>query len=179
MANPSNATVKTKPAIAYAGQDMTPDRPRLSFINEAATALDAGIPVARGTAVTSSPGGPEMCKVVAADGDELLGVTLRNVSKDADANQAPKYERWEDVLVAAEGTVAVIAAEAVRGGDEVIVIVAGAGAAATAFGSSKGGAIGSGRVALTGWKWDGNGDIAAETLTTISRTQGSRGRITT
>lgn len=179
MSNPSNATVGTKPAFAYAGQDMTPHRPTLSFLNESATALDAAIPVVRGSATTFTPGGVETVKPMAADTDDLVGVTLRIVMKDADSTQAPKYERYEAVPVKGEGTVAVIAAEDVRGGDAVLVVTAGAGAAATAFASSKGGVAGSGRVAFTGWKWDGMGTIAAGTLTTISRTQGPLGRTTT
>lgn len=179
MSNPSNATVGTKPAFAYAGQDMSPERHTMSFLNESATAIDAGIPVVRGSATTFTPGGVQTCKPMAADTDDLMGVTLRIPSKDADSSQAPKYERYDAVPVKGEGTVAVYAAEDVRGGDEVLVVTAGAGAPTTAFASSKGGVAGSGRVAFTGWKWDGMGTITAGTLTTISRTQGPRGRTTT
>jgi hypothetical protein len=179
MSNPSNATVGTKPAFAYAGQDQSPDLPINSYQNESATALDAGIPVVRGSVIAYTAGGAEMCKPMAADTDDILGVTLRIVAKDADSTQAPKYERYDAVPVRAEGRVAVLAAEDVRGGDEVLVVTAGAGAAATAFASSKGGVAGSGRVAMTGWKWCGNGTITAGTLAEIEGHAITRGRTTT
>lgn len=179
MSNPSNATVGTKPAFAYAGQDMSPDEPINSYLNESATALDAGIPVVRGSATTYTAGGVETCKPMAADTDDIVGVTLRIPSKDADSTQAPKYDRYDAVPVRAEGRVAVFAAEDVRGGDEVLVVTAGAAVQTTAFASSKGGAAGSGRVALTGWKWCGMGTITAGTLAEIEGHAITRGRTTT
>lgn len=179
MANPSLATVGTRPAFAYAGQDMTPERPTNTYMNESATAIDAAIPVVRGSASTTTVGGVETCKPMAADTDDILGVTLRIPMKDADSNQAPKYERYEAVPVKVEGRVAVIAAEDVRGGDEVLVVTAGAAVNTTAFASSKGGAAGSGRVAMTGWKWCGSGTITAGTLAEIEGHAITRGRTTT
>lgn len=179
MSNPSNATVGTLPAKAYAGQDMSPMQPTDSYINESATAIDAGLPVARGSATTSAASGVEFCKPFAADADEIIGVSLRFVSKDADSTQAPKFERYEAVPVKKEGRVAVIAAEDVRGGDEVIVVTAGAGAQGTAFASSKGGVATAGRIRMTGWKWCGNGTIAAGSVGEIEGRSASVGRITT
>jgi hypothetical protein len=178
MANPSNATVNVKPAFAYAGQDMTPDRPTNTYMNESATALDAGIPAVRGTASTTTPGGVETCKPMAADTDDILGVILRIPMKDADfTTDTVKLGQNEPVPVKVEGRVAVFAAENVRGGDEVIVITAGAGAQTTAFGSSFGGVAGAGRVAMTGWKWCGSGTITAGTLAEIEGHAITRGKI--
>lgn len=180
MANPSNATVNVKPAFAYAGQDMTPDRPTNTYMNESATAIDAGVPVVRGSASTTTPGGVETCKPMAADTDDILGVSLRIPMKDADfTTDTVTLARYEPVPTKVEGRVAVYAAEDVRGGDEVIVVTAGAGVQTTAFASSKGGVAGSGRVAMTGWKWCGSGTITAGTLAEIEGHAITRGRITT
>jgi hypothetical protein len=180
MANPSNATVNVKPAFGYAGQDMTPDLPTNTYMNESATSLDAGMPVVRGTASTTTPGGVETCKPMAADTDDILGVTTRYPMKDADfTTDTVKYDRYDAVPVKPEGRVAVYAAEDVRGGDEVIVVTAGAGDPTTAFASSKGGVAGAGRVAMTGWKWCGSGTITAGTLAEIEGHAITRGRTTT
>jgi len=178
MPNPSNATVGTIPAKAYAGQDQSPLQPTDSYINESATAIDAGVPVARGTTATTA-GRAENCKPVAADADEILGPSLRWVSKDADSTQDPQYARYEDVPVKKEGRVSVIAGETVGGGDEVLIVVASATDPTLCWGSSRGGVIGSGRIAMTGWKYCGNGTYAAGTVVDIEGRSASRGKITT
>jgi len=181
MSNPANTSpLGTKPAFAYPGQDMTPRRPTNTYINESATSIDAAIPVVRGTASTTTPGGVETCKPMAADTDDILGVSLRIPTKDADfTTDTVKYDRYDAVPVKVEGRVAVIAAEDVRGGDEVIVVTAGAAVQTTAFASSKGGVAGAGRVAMTGWKWCGSGTITAGTLAEIEGHAITRGRTTT
>lgn len=179
MSNPSLASVGTKPAAGYAGNDLTPDLPTHSFQNESATDIDAGIPVVRGTA-TSSTNGIETCMPMAADADEVIGVSLRGALKDvAQSSQSAKYSRYETVPVKIEGRVQILIAEDVRGGDEVVIITAGAQAAATAWGSSKGGAVTTGRVAFTGWKYCGNGTYTAGSLVEIEGHSASRGRTTT
>lgn len=180
MANPSLATVNVKPAFAYAGQDMTPDRPTNSYQNESATPLDAGIPVVRGTVTAYTPGGVETCKPMAADTDDILGVILRIPSTDADfITDAVLIKQWQTAPVKVEGRVAVFAAENVRGGDQVLVLTAGAGAQGTAFGSSNNGVAGAGRVAMTGWKWCGSGVIPSGTLAEIEGHAITAGRVTT
>jgi len=178
MSNPSNATVGTVPAKAYAGQDMSPLQPTESYTNESATAIDAGVPVARGTTATTA-GRSEGCKPVTADTDEILGPSLRSGPPDADSTQAPKYTRYLSVPVKKEGRVAVIAGETVGGGDEVLIVVASATDPALCWGSSRGGVIGSGRIAMTGWKYCGNGTYAAGTVVEIEGRSASRGKITT
>lgn len=179
MSNPSNATVGVKPAFAYAGQDMTPDRPTNSYQNESATALDAGIVCVRGTATAYTPGGAETCKPMAADTDDILGVILRIPMKDASSSGTVTLGQWDAVPVKKEGRVAVFAAEDVRGGDQVLVVTAGAGVPTTCFASSKGGIAGSGRVAFTGWKWCGQGTITAGTLAEIEGFGTTVGKTTT
>jgi hypothetical protein len=179
MANPSLTTVGTRPALAYAGQDMDPAMGVVSsYQNESATALDAGVPAARGTASTAT-GLAEFCKPVGLDTDEILGPTIRLQLKDADSAQNPKYAQYEAVPVKRDGRVAVIAGEAVRGGDEVLIIVATSTDPNLCWGSSRGGVIGTGRIAMTGWKWCGTGNIAAASVAEIEGYGASRGRITT
>lgn len=145
---PSLSTVGTVPAIAYAGQDLAPTMPVDSYQNESATAIEPGAPVARGTVLTPSQPMNETCKPVAADTDEIIGVTVRYPVKAATSN-AVSYAQYDTVPVKKAGRVAVYAAEDVRKGDEVIVLTATPGT----FASSKGGVAGTGRVAMKGWKW--------------------------
>jgi hypothetical protein len=178
MSNPSLASVGTRPVQAYAGQDMDPFQPVSSYQNESATAIEAGVPAARGTASTAT-GLNEFCKPVGADTDEILGPTLRRQLKDADSTQDPQYARYESVPVKRAGRVAVIAGEAVRGGDEVLILVASANDPTACWVSSKGGVITTGRIAMTGWKFCGTGAIAAGVVCEIEGYGASRGRITT
>lgn len=177
MAIPSMATVGTQPAKAYAGQDMSPTEPTNSFMNESATEIDAGIPVARGTATSATNLG-ETCKPVGGDTDEILGPSLRYPMEDATSNSI-KYARYKAVPVKPQGRVAVIAGETVGGGDEVLIVVASATDPTLCWGSSRGGVIGSGRIAMTGWKYCGNGTYAAGTVVEIEGRSASRGKITT
>lgn len=143
-------TVGTRPAIALAGTDMAPHvGPTDSYLNESATAIEYGAPVARGSATTQAGDMFEYCKPVAADADEIIGVTVRDPSDVSAASNSSNYPRYAAVPVKKAGRVAVRAAEAVRAGDEVLVLTATPGT----FASSKGGVAGSGRVAMKGWKW--------------------------
>jgi hypothetical protein len=103
--------------------------------------------VARGT-TTQAGDFTQYCKPVAADTDEIIGVTVRRALVSTDGTTAA-YARYDSVPVKKSGKVAVLAAEAVRAGDEVVVLTATPGT----FASSKGGVVGTGRVAMKGWKW--------------------------
>ncbi len=140
-------TVGTTPAIGLAGTDMDPLAPCDGYINESATAIEPGAPVARGT---TTQGGKftEFCKPVAADTDEILGPTILRALVSTNGTTA-NYARYDTVPVKKAGKVAVLAAENVRAGDEVIVLTATPGT----FASSAGGVVGTGRVAMKGWKW--------------------------
>ena len=76
------------------------------------------------------------------------------------------------VGVMRSGSLCVLATEAVRGGDQVIVITATPGT----LGSSKGGVIGTGRVGAAGWIW--KQDTAAGALGIIEKVNYT-GRTTT
>jgi hypothetical protein len=177
MSNPSMATVGTRPAAAYAGQDMSPLEPTNSFMNEHATGIEAGVPVARGATAIGSLGEP--CKPWTLDADDFLGPSLRYPDTDAGTSGNVTYDQRKSVPVKASGRVAVIAGEAVRGGDEVLIITASGNDPTLCWGSSRGGVAGTGRVVATGWKWCGAGNIAAGTICEIEGRGAVRGRITT
>lgn len=175
---PSLSSVGTRPALGYAGDDRTPGTPTVSYQNENATAIDAALPVARGT-VTAPTNGVEMCKPWASDADDFLGISLRTVNKDAtQAVQSVTYAQWDAVPIKKEGRTLVYLAEDVRGGDQVLVVTAGAAVQTTAFASSKGGVAGSGRVAIP-WKYCGNGTLTSGSLVEIESYSASTGRTTT
>jgi len=130
----------------YAGQIADGEVTQIdSFVNSGSTALDFGIVVVRDT-------NDRTCKVMAADTDQILGITVRHADKAADSSGNVKYAQYDSVPIMREGVVFVKAAEAVRRGDQVLVITAGGAGntAAGALGGSKGGVAGSGRVAIPG-----------------------------
>lgn len=141
-------TVGTTPAIALPGTDLDPTSPTSTYVNESATAIEPGAPVALGT-TTQAGKYDKYCKPVAADTDNILGPTVRRALVSTDGTTAA-YAQYNTVPVKLAGRVAVLAAEDVRAGDEVIVLTATPGT----FASSKGGVAGTGRVAMKGWKWE-------------------------
>lgn len=169
-------TVGTKQALALAGTDMSPFTTTDSYQNESATAIDFGVPVARGTATASIGGPAEVCKPFGADTDEAIGVSLRDATDNAVTN-AVTYGQWKAVPVKKSGRVAVYAAEAVRKGDQVLILTAGASVPTTAFGSSKNGVAGAGRIAFSAWKWCF--DTAAGAIGFIEQSDAHIGRATT
>jgi hypothetical protein len=140
-------TVGTTPGIGLAGTDMDPLSPTDTYMNESATAIEPGAPVALGT-TTQAGGFAQYCKPVAADTDNIIGVTVRRALVSTNGTTVA-YAQYDSVPVKKAGKVAVLAAEAVRAGDEVVVLTATPGT----FASSKGGVVGTGRVAMKGWKW--------------------------
>lgn len=144
-------TVGTRPGLALAGTDQSPFEPVGSYQNESATAIEIGVPVARGT--TASATGPtEYCKPFAADTDEAIGVTVRDFTINASAN-AITYVQNAAVPVKKRGRISVFAAEQARKGDQVLILTAGANVPTTAFGCSRNGVATAGRVAFGAWKW--------------------------
>lgn len=139
-------------AVGYEGQIADGEEAQLdSFTNTGSTALDFGILAVRDTADRS-------CKVMAADTDEQLGITVRNPLRAAstDGNNTVNYPQYSEVVVMRLGVVFVKAAEDVRRGDQVLAITAGGSgnSNAGAFGGSKGGVAGSGRVDVPGAIWE-------------------------
>jgi hypothetical protein len=126
----------------YAGQIADGEEAQVSsFTNTGSTAIDFGIAVVRDTADGS-------CKVIAADTDQILGITVRNplFPATADGNNTVKYNQYSSVPVMRDGVIFVTAAENVRRGDQALILTASGGT----IGGSEGGAAGSGRVAFPG-----------------------------
>ena len=96
-----------------------------TFINESATEIEIGRFVALGAALTNAIKGN--CKPMAADGDLLLGVAVRDPNRVRNASGNLTYKQFEDVPVMIMGKVAILLAEQVRRGDDVLVLTAGAG----------------------------------------------------
>jgi hypothetical protein len=140
-------------AAGYAGQvaDAEPSQTD-SFINSNATTIDFGIMVARDTTQARA------CRPVAADGDELLGISVRNpiVETVDPTNPVLGYKQYDSVRVLRDGVIFVQAAEAVRAGDQALMLTAGGSgnAQAGAIGGSQGGVAGAGRIDIPGAIWE-------------------------
>ena len=137
--------------IGFEGQVIDQEPSQIAtFTNSGSTALDFGILAVRDT-------NDGTCKVMAADTDLQLGIVVRNPLKPAstDGNNTVNYKQYDSVPVLFDGVIVVRAAEAVRGGDQVLAITAGGSgnSNAGAFGGSKGGVAGSGRVDVPGAVW--------------------------
>jgi hypothetical protein len=147
MAIPSLATAGTRTfAVGYAGQVADAEPFQIdSFVNTSATAVDFGRVVVRDTTDRS-------CKVMAADTDQILGISVRNPLAPAstDGNNTVNFPQYASVPVMRDGVVFAVAAENVRRGDQVLAITAGGGT----LGGSQGGVAGSGRVDVAGAIWE-------------------------
>lgn len=114
--------------------------------NDGATAIDYGIAVARGAS-----GG---AKAVSADGDKILGISVRTAYKaapgfgQANANVV-NYAQFDQLPVLKLGEIYVIAFENVTIDDGALSITAQGGK----IGGITGGAAGAGRVVIPGAKW--------------------------
>jgi hypothetical protein len=118
-----------------------------THINQNSAAIDFGVAVARDTTVDAG------CKPWSGDSDYFLGVSVRNPHAPAASDgYTVNFAQYSEVPVLKDGVIFVQAAEAVRAGDQVLIITAGGAGNGTAgaFGGSKGGVAGSGRVAIPG-----------------------------
>jgi hypothetical protein len=131
-----------------AGQIADQDEAQVAtHINQSSTAIDFGVAVARDTTVDNG------CKPWSGDSDYFLGVSVRNpIAPAATDGYTVSFPQYATVPVLKDGVIYVQAAEAVRAGDQVLIITAGGSGNGTAgaFGGSKGGVAGSGRVAIPG-----------------------------
>jgi hypothetical protein len=130
--------------IGYAGQvvNMQPSTIE-SKSNEAAVNIDYGVAVARGAADNT-------CKAPVADGDKLIGISVRHAIQPADVSNNVVYERYDSVPIMRAGYVYATAFENVTRDDVVLSITAQNGK----LGGVTGGAAGAGRVALPNAKWE-------------------------
>jgi hypothetical protein len=143
------------PALGYPGSlaDGSPHTVD-TVMNESATAIDFGVPVAPGTLAGT-------VKPIANDTDATLcsGIAMRDptmMSADPSTNVA-NYARYRGLGLMRVGRIFALAAENVTDGDQVLIITGSSAAQAqgTCFGSSHGagGAAGEGRIALKGAIW--------------------------
>ena len=130
--------------LGYAGQIVDTNPATIeSKINEAATAIDFGVAVARGAA-------DDTCKAPTADGDKLIGISVRHAIRPADSSNNVTYAQKDAVPVLRDGFVYATAYENATRGDGVISVTAQNGK----LGSTTGGAAGAGRVAVPGATWE-------------------------
>jgi hypothetical protein len=133
----------------YAGQterDIETD----SLINENASAIDFGVAVTRGAAV--SPGQTGLCKPLATNGDIPIGITKRITTQTAstDGNNTVNYPQRQAVPVMKQGIIWAVPFENVVSGDGVIALPAQNGKLS---GTTAGAANGTSRMAFSGAVW--------------------------
>lgn len=128
----------------YAGQIANANPTTIeSKINDQALVIDFGVAVARSAA-------NDTCKAPTADGDKIIGISVRLATKAANSNGTVDYARYDAVPVLKEGYIYVAAYENATRGDGVISVTAQNGK----LGSTTGGAAGAGRVAVPGAVWE-------------------------
>lgn len=115
-----------------------------SLTNNQAIDIQFGSAVARSNTDDS-------CKAPTADGDKIIGLALRQPLRPADVTTGlTAFKQYDSVPILSDGDMWAVSAEAVTRGDQVISITAGNGA----LGSTTGGAVGAGRVAVPGAVWE-------------------------
>lgn len=130
--------------LGYAGQIVDTNPVTIeTLINDQATAIDFGVAVARSAADNT-------CKAPAADGDLIVGISVRHAIRPADSSNNVNYAQKDAVPVLRDGFVYATAYENATRGDGVISVTAQSGK----LGSVTGGAAGAGRVAVPGAKWE-------------------------
>lgn len=118
-------------------------------VNQSATAIDFGVAVGRSTTVAGG------CQPWATDADYFVGISIRNPHAPAASDGfTVNFPQYSLVPLLTDGDIFVQAAEAVREGDQVLIITAGGtgsgNATPGAFGGSEGGVAGSGRIVIPG-----------------------------
>lgn len=130
--------------LGYAGQIVDTNPTTIeTLINDQATAIDFGVAVARSAA-------NDTCKAPAADGDKIVGISVRHAIRPADSSNNVTYAQKDAVPVLRDGFVYAVAYENAARGDGVISVTAQNGK----LGSTTGGAAGLGRVAVPGATWE-------------------------
>lgn len=114
-----------------------------SFVNTSATPLDFGLAVCRATT-------DDGCKPQGADGDVIIGISVRHPIRPANAAGDVSYARYDAVPVMRKGNIFAIAFENVVRGDGVLAITAQGGK----LSGTTAGAAGAGRIVVPGAKWE-------------------------
>jgi hypothetical protein len=168
--------------IAYAGMISAQFPARvLTGINSSATGIDFGVAIAATGAAAPAAGTDQQVKPWAADGDRYAGISVRNaIVAPSSVAGVVSYAQYQNVPYLIEGCIWVQVAEAVREGDEGLIITAGGAGNATAgaFASSKGGVATTGRIVLLNSKYLDT--VASGALARLLvQGLGVRGRVTT
>lgn len=143
--------------LGYAGQIVDTNPTTIeSKTNEAATAIDFGVVVARGAS-------DDTCKAPSADADRLIGISARHAIRPADAANNVTYGQRDSVPILRDGYVYAVAFENAVRGDTAISVTAQGGK----VGSTTGGAAGAGRIALDGTS--GKPKVTWETTTSAGQ----------
>lgn len=130
--------------VGYAGQVAKLGPATIeSRVSTSLAAIEFGRAVARGSRDQS-------VTRPAADADEIIGISVRTGTKQADASGNVAYNTNDGVPVMRLGYIYAIATEATNDGDYVVSLTAGAGT----LGSKTGGASGAGRVLVPNAKWE-------------------------
>jgi hypothetical protein len=119
-------------------------------INESATAIDFGVAVTRGAAVTSGVG---KVKPLVSSGQVPVGISVKYAADKVattDGNNTVNYPQYDDVPVMKEGTIWALPFEDVVEGDGVVAIPAQNGKLG---GTTAGAANGTTRMAVDGAVW--------------------------
>jgi hypothetical protein len=130
---------------AYSGMiaNMVPNT-IISLSNEAAQVIDFGYAVVRGAA-------NDTCKAPSADGDVVIGISVRNSTIHAATTAGEvTYTRYDSVAIMREGYIHAVAAENTTRGTGVLSLTAQFGK----LGAVSAGAAGAGRVAVTNATWE-------------------------
>lgn len=118
----------------------------MNLINNGASAIDYGIAIARDAS--------GQCRLIAADADKILGISVRFPIKaapgygQANANVV-QYQQYDEVPVLRHGNIYVLAYENVTQDDQALSITAQGGK----IGGVTGGAAGAGRVVIPDAIW--------------------------
>jgi hypothetical protein len=131
-------------AAGYPGQivDLNPATIE-SLTNDQAIGIDFGIAVARSAADNT-------CKAPAADGDKIIGISVRHPIRPADVNGNLVYAQNDSLPILRAGWIYATATENVSRGDQVLSLTAQNGK----LSGVTSGAAGAGRVAVPGALWE-------------------------
>lgn len=130
--------------IGYAGQVVDSSTSTIeNRTNSGAISIDFGRAVARGADAGS-------VKAPTADGDKIIGISVRHATMVADGSGNVAYQQYVSVPFMREGNIYAIPAENVTEGDPVLSLTAGNGT----LGGTTGGAAGAGRVAVPAATWE-------------------------
>jgi hypothetical protein len=112
-------------------------------VNEDAIAIDFGVAVCRGST-------PDTCQAQQADGDKIIGISMKSVTMVADSSGNVNYAQKAAVPIMREGFIYAVAYQNVVVGDDVIAVTAQNGK----LSGTTAGAAGAGRIAVPGAKWE-------------------------